>query len=187
MGFALAAEAAARGAEVVLIAGPVKLDTPHSAIRRIDVTSADEMNRAVQNEFPHSDITIMAAAVADFTPVTIAPEKIKKQGKEVPEIRLKPTADILSGLGSSKRPNQILGGFALETEQEESNAIKKLKNKNLDFIVLNSLKDEGAGFGYETNKITLYFSNGKKRTFGLKMKSAVASDILDSVEDLIKK
>ncbi len=185
MGFALANEAVLRGASVILVAGPVQLKTPHPAIKRVDVTTAEEMNKAVNSVFKKADITLMAAAVADFTPVSAATEKIKKNKNAVPEIKLKPTTDILAGLGAVKRKSQILGGFALETQFEEKNALTKLKNKNLDFIVLNSLKEKGAGFGYPTNKVTIFQRNGKKRTFGLKLKEAVAVDIFDAIEQMM--
>ncbi len=186
MGFELAREAASRGASVTLVCGPVTAPEDLPDVHRIDVTSADEMFLQITRCFTSSDITLMAAAVADYTPVVTASEKIKKTGDQGLIIELKPTKDILATLGKSKRPDQILGGFALETQNEEFNALKKLKNKNLDFIVLNSLREKGAGFGTNTNKITLYDRSGKKRTFGLKLKRAVASDIFDEVERWLK-
>lgn len=182
MGFALAQEAAVRGAIVTLIAGPVNLETAHPSIHRVNIISAAEMQQAVAKAFPKADITLMAAAVADFTPLTPAKEKIKKTTENKQEIKLKQTIDILAGLGKIKGRKQILGGFALETQFEERHALAKLKNKNLDFIVLNSLKEKGAGFGHNTNKITIFQRNGKKLNFGLKLKEEVAADIFDAIE-----
>jgi phosphopantothenoylcysteine decarboxylase/phosphopantothenate--cysteine ligase len=183
MGFSLAEEAAARGAEVTLISGPTHLSTKHAAIRKVDVVSADDMYRAVLEEYDEADVTIMSAAVADFTPVNVAAEKIKKQDS-LDAIRLKPTKDILATLGKTKKHNQILVGFALETQDELSNATAKLNNKNLDLIVLNSLKDDGAGFGVKTNKITILDKNHKLSNFNLKSKPEVAADILDKIVEL---
>lgn len=187
MGFALAREAADRGAMVTLVCGPVSINETIPHLERIDVISAEEMYHQLIEAFSHADITIMAAAVADFTPVVRAEEKIKKQGNRGMTIELQPTEDILAELGRRKRPGQVLGGFALETQHEEANALKKLKNKNLDFIVLNSLREKGAGFGTDTNKISLYNRSGKKRIFDLKLKSQVAADIFDEVERWLKK
>lgn len=184
MGFSLAEEAANRGAAVTLVSGPTHLVHMHPAITRIDVVSAAEMHDAVSNHFAASDVTIMSAAVADFTPEKVAPEKIKKgQGPE--SIKLKPTADILAGLGKRKSGNQLLVGFALETENELENAGQKLDNKNLDLIVLNSLKDSGAGFGVSTNKITILDKSRNLTQFDLKSKKEVAADILDKITELL--
>jgi phosphopantothenoylcysteine decarboxylase/phosphopantothenate--cysteine ligase len=186
MGFAIAEKMAESGAEVTLICGPNKLNTFNHQIKRIDVVSAEEMYHACKKEFQKADIAIMAAAVADFTPVSTANEKIKKSGEEL-ILKLKPTKDILSELGKNKRKGQLLVGFALETNNEVANAKKKLNNKNLDLIVLNSLKDKGAGFGFNTNKISIIDKNNKITTFGLKEKSAVAKDIVEKIIEQVKK
>jgi phosphopantothenoylcysteine decarboxylase/phosphopantothenate--cysteine ligase len=185
MGFALAQAAAEKGADVTLIAGPVDLETLHPAIHRVDVISANEMYKACKKYFPDADVTVMAAAVADFTPENVASQKIKK-GAQTPTIKLKPTRDILQQLGKEKKPGTILAGFALETDNELENARTKLKNKNLDLIVLNSLKDEGAGFGVSTNRITILDKNGKQYDYPLKSKKEVAGDILDRIAELIR-
>ena len=180
MGFAIAEEAATRGAEVTLITGPTHLKTQITGITRVDVVSAEEMYKAVSDHFDTAGVTIMSAAVADFTPENVAGEKIKKeQNPEV--IRLKPTTDILASLGKRKAEGQLLVGFALETEKPLDNALKKLNNKNLDLIVLNSLRDEGAGFGTATNKITILDKTKNRFDFDVKPKREVAVDILDRV------
>lgn len=184
MGFALAEAAAGRGATVTLVAGPVHQSARHPGIKRIDVVSADEMLAAVADNFACADVTIMSAAVADFKPQKVAGEKIKKQ-KQPPAITLQPTVDILSKLGKEKKPNQLLVGFALETENELQNALRKLNNKNLDMIVLNSLRDKGAGFGTTTNKITLIHRDRKIIEYELKAKAEVATDILDAVSTML--
>lgn len=186
MGLELAREAVSRGATVTLVCGPVSQEIQHPSINRINVVSAEEMFQQVTKLFPAADITLMAAAVADFTPVITSDQKIKKQGSRGLQIELTPTKDILAELGKRKKAAQLLGGFALETQDEEKNALAKLKNKNLDFIVLNSLQEAGAGFGVDTNKITLYRRDGKKRNFGLKLKRQVAADIFDEVEQMLK-
>jgi len=177
MGFAMAEELARNGASVTLVSGPSAqiLHTP--SIRRIDVSSAEEMYHAVHQEFADADIMIMNAAVADYRPKLVASEKIKKNPSEF-AIELVKTRDILSSLGEIKRDDQILVGFALETNNEEEHALAKLKKKNLDFIVLNSLKDEGAGFQGDTNKITIIDRSLQKETFPLKSKEEVAKDIV---------
>lgn len=180
MGYALAEECAARGADVYLISGPVQIKAKHPNIKTISVVSAGEMFEAASAEFDSSDITILCAAVADFRPETQADEKIKREKDDL-VIRLKPTQDIAANLGSRKKENQILVGFALETNNEAENAQGKLKRKNLDFIVLNSLKDENACFGYDTNKITIIEKNGNTQAFSLKSKTEVAKDIIDKV------
>jgi phosphopantothenoylcysteine decarboxylase/phosphopantothenate--cysteine ligase len=186
MGFSIAEECANRGATVTLISGPTHLKSDNKAIRCIDVLSANEMYEQTIKEFAHVDIVFMSAAVADFTPSHPSDKKIKKESG-TPVIELKPTKDILLELGKLKQKNQILIGFALETDNEIENAKTKLNTKNLDLIVLNSLKDEGAGFGYPTNKVTLINNCGKKWEYGLKTKKEVASDILDVVTTMIKK
>ena len=182
MGFALAEECAARGADVTLIAGPVNLKTVHPGINRIDVTSARQMYEAAMKHFPESDAAILCAAVADFTPAVTSDTKIKRKGEIT--ITLKPNPDIAASLGATKRPGQRLVGFALETNDEFSNAQDKLKRKNLDFIVLNSLRDEGAGFGYDTNKVTLIDSKGSQE-LPLQSKKDVAKAIISKLAGLL--
>lgn len=178
MGYALAEECAARGAEVTLISGPTTLSVTHPRIRLINVESADEMYETAVNIFPNMDAAILSAAVADYRPDQKADEKIKRTNDENIAITLIPNPDIAAALGKMKKPGQLLIGFALETTNEEENAQKKLEKKNMDYIVLNSLKDKGAGFGYDTNKITLLSRNGEKKTFELKPKKEVAKDII---------
>jgi len=180
MGFALAEVCAAKGADVCLIAGPVQLKTIHPNIERIDVESAGDMYDAVMNRFYGTDGAILCAAVADFTPIEPALNKLKRE-KENLLLELKPTQDIAASLGNMKMENQFLVGFALETNNEEANALQKLERKNLDFIVLNSLQDEQAGFGYDTNKITLIHRSGTKKQFELKSKYSVAEDIVNEI------
>ena len=180
MGYALAEECAARGAEVTLVSGPVQIKAKHPNIKTISVESAGEMFEAASDEFDSANITILCAAVADFRPETQAEEKIKREKDDL-VIRLKPTQDIAANLGARKREDQILVGFALETNNEAENAQGKLKRKNLDFIVLNSLKDANACFGYDTNKITIIEKNGNTQAFELKSKTEVAKDIIDKV------
>lgn len=177
MGFALAEACAAEGAEVELIAGPVNRETHHPLIRRTDVESAAEMYAAAVEIFPHTDAAILCAAVADFTPAETFGEKVKRE-KENMLLQLKPTRDIAATLGAMKTAGQRLVGFALETNNEQSNARHKLEKKNLDFIVLNSLNDQGAGFAHDTNKITI-ISQKEEKTFPLKQKAEVARDIID--------
>ena len=183
MGFSLSKIASKRGAEVTLIAGPVELHTPEK-VKRIDVKSADQMFNAMKAEYANADIIIMAAAVADYTIANPESEKIKKKDQLL-EIKLQKTKDILKYLGENKK-DQILVGFALETENELVNANEKLKKKNLDAIVLNSLKDAGAGFGADTNKITIITRDNKIISFELKEKLKVAEDIFDFIEGTIK-
>ena len=179
MGFALAEECARRGAEVELVAGPVALQTHHANIHRTNVTSANEMYEAATTLFDQCDTAILCAAVADFTPATVADQKIKREGSGGLHLDLIPTHDIAKELGKRKREGQKLVGFALETNDEEHHAHDKLKRKNLDFIVLNSLRTPGAGFAYDTNQVTLLFANGEKKAFALKSKTNVAADIVD--------
>jgi phosphopantothenoylcysteine decarboxylase / phosphopantothenate---cysteine ligase len=180
MGFALAEEAAGRGAEVILIAGPSNLECAHPMIKRIDVVTAAEMYKACMTHFGSADITFMAAAVSDYTFREPSPVKIKKN-KEVIDLKLQLTQDILAGLGKKKKKNQLLVGFALETENEVENAVKKLKSKNLDLIVMNSLNEAGAGFNHPTNKVTLIHRSGAITEGELKPKKEVARDILDAL------
>lgn len=178
MGFALAEECARRGAEVVLVAGPVSLKVNHPNIKRIDVESAEEMYNASIKEFPGMDAAILCAAVADFRPSEQYSQKVKR-GEDLLKISLVPNKDIAASLGKMKKANQLLIGFALETNDEETNALKKMAKKNLDYIVLNSLNDAGAGFKYDTNKVAILKKNGERKDFGLKSKYDVASDIID--------
>ena len=182
MGFALAEECASRGAEVTLIAGPVNLTTQNPNIRRIDVKSAHQMYEAAMENFPGSDAAILCAAVADFTPAVTSDTKIKRKGDMT--ITLKPTEDIAAALGAVKRPDQKMVGFALETDHEAANAQGKLERKNLDFIVLNSLNDKGAGFGYDTNKVTLIDRKGSQE-LPLQSKKNVAKAIIDKLAGLL--
>jgi phosphopantothenoylcysteine decarboxylase / phosphopantothenate---cysteine ligase len=179
MGIALAKECLARGAEVTLVLGPSSEKVP-SDITLLNVESAAEMYEACLQVFEKMDIAIMSAAVADYSPIVKATEKIKKKEATF-VIELKKTEDILKKLGELKTDKQVLVGFALETENEKENALKKIKNKNADFIVLNSLKDAGAGFGYSTNKITIFDKAENEYSFDTKSKEAVAVDILNTI------
>jgi len=169
-----------------LVSGPVELKPRHSNIRLVSVESAQQMYEACVQEFAQCDAAIMSAAVADYTPQTVAPEKIKKNGENHFTLTLVPTPDIAAELGKIKTDRQVLAGFALETENERVNAQKKLESKNFDFIVLNSLNDKGAGFGYDTNKITIVYRNGDEESFELKPKSEVAQDIAQALLSLLK-
>ncbi len=180
MGFALAEQAVQLGAEVILIAGPSNEKINNSTIKRVDVVSAEEMYIATHQFFKTADIAIFAAAVADYTPVTTATQKMKKKDTSL-NIELKPTKDILASVGQIKE-DQFLVGFALETNNELENAKDKLKRKNLDLIVLNSLQDKGAGFKTNTNKITLIDKNENITTFELKSKVEVAQDIFNEIK-----
>lgn len=184
MGYALAEEAAMRGAEVSLVSGPVAIKAIHPNINVISVESAKEMHSACIAEFPNSDFAIMSAAVADYAPADYAKSKIKREKDEIPTIKLVKNPDIAATLGASKQPHQRLIGFALETDNEVQNAQDKLKRKNLDMIVLNSLKDKGACFGTETNKITIYIADNSAIAFPLKSKAEVAKDIIDTIINL---
>jgi len=182
MGFALAEECASRGAQVTLIAGPVQLRTIHPGIKRIDVTTAQEMYQAAMENFPDSQAAILCAAVADFAPAVTQDSKIKRKGEIT--LTLKPNPDIAASLGAIKRDDQRMVGFALETNDEFSNAQDKLERKNLDFIVLNSLRDQGAGFGYDTNKVTLIDRKGSQE-LPLQSKKNVAKAIIDKLSGLL--
>ncbi|MDR1682462.1 MAG: bifunctional phosphopantothenoylcysteine decarboxylase/phosphopantothenate--cysteine ligase CoaBC [Candidatus Symbiothrix sp.] len=179
MGFALAEAFATRGAEVVLIAGPVKMETIHPNIRRIDVESAKEMYQSAIEEFANVDTAILCAAVADYRPKNYSENKLKREDKGDFSLELTANPDIAATLGKLKKANQLLVGFALETDNEQTNALAKLQKKNLNFIVLNSLKDEGAGFQGDTNKISIIDAQGKTTAFEMKSKKAVAEDIVD--------
>lgn len=184
MGFALANELANLGASVTLIAGPTT-EQATTPVQRIDVVSAADMLEACLAHFAESDITVMSAAVADYTPIDVAAQKIKKKDEGF-SIALKKTTDILAQLGKLKQKNQVLVGFALETNQEETYAKEKLEKKNLDFIVLNSLNDKGAGFKTATNKITIFHQNLEKTSFETKSKTEVAKDICAQIIKLLK-
>jgi phosphopantothenoylcysteine decarboxylase/phosphopantothenate--cysteine ligase len=184
MGFAIADQLAAMGADVILVAGPTAQTSTKKSIKRIDVTSAAEMLEACLQYYPETQACIMCAAVADYTPVTVSEHKIKKQDSGL-NIDLKKTTDILKTLGEKKQKGQILVGFALETQNEENNATNKLRSKNLDFIVLNSLNDKGAGFKTDTNKITIIDHKLQRTAFELKNKDEVAVDICNKVAGLI--
>lgn len=179
MGVAVAQELKRRGADVTVITGPMPLST--NELKRISVTTAAQMYEACTTQ--EYDIAVMAAAVADYTPVEVAGKKIKKSDGELVVV-LKRTQDILAALGARKREGQVLVGFALETNNERENALRKLKEKAADMIVLNSLQDEGAGFGHDTNKATLFFRNGAEKSFALKSKAALAKDIVDAITEL---
>lgn len=180
MGLAIARELHHRGAKVTLIMGPTSLDFSGSGISVIHVNTADEMYKASHDKFSDADIAVMAAAVADYTPASPAPEKIKKKEQNL-VLELVKTKDILKSLGEKKKQGQVLVGFALETENEKENAKEKLKKKNADLIVLNSLKDAGAGFGHDSNKVTIFGKEGQEFNFPLKTKEAVAKDIVDTI------
>lgn len=179
MGLCIAEAFAERGAEVKLIAGPGVSQINHPRISRTDIVSANDMYREVMAEFPDSDIAVMAAAVADFTPENTKNQKIKK-GKSDLSLPLKPTKDILKALGENKN-NQFLIGFALETENHENNALSKLKNKNADMLVLNSATNKGEGFGGDTNRVIIFDKGGNKTPYPLKSKKEVAADIVDYI------
>ena len=183
MGWELAAELKKRGAEVILVSGPTQLAFADNGIKLIRVNTAEEMFEACTNVFDKADITIMAAAVADYTPEQKEREKIKKKEDGL-TIKLTKTKDILQSLGTKKKKGQFLAGFALETNNEEANAIEKLKKKNADMIVLNSLNDTGAGFGHDTNKVTIFTSKGDKFIYETRSKTQVAKDIIDKITEL---
>jgi phosphopantothenoylcysteine decarboxylase/phosphopantothenate--cysteine ligase len=180
MGLALAEVCAEKGFEVLLIAGVVHLQTQHPNIKRIDVESAEQMYQTVMRYFPDCDVAVLCAAVADFTPETVASYKIKRECNEL-IIRLKPTKDIAAAVGKIKRGNQLIVGFALETDNEETNARGKMERKNFDMIVLNSLNDKGAGFAYDTNKVTIIFRDNKKIELPLMLKKEVAEEIINCI------
>ena len=200
MGYAVAAELAAHGAIVMLVSGPTMLETP-AGVRRVDVVSAEDMYRACVDLWPSMDGAVMCAAVADYTPAEVSATKIKKsvepnnpalhressipcEGGEFTLI-LKPTRDIAAELGRTKRTGQLLVGFALETDNEEMNALDKLRRKNLDLIVLNSLRDTGAGFGGDTNRITIFHRDGSQARYPLESKHTAAAHILNEIDGAI--
>ena len=183
MGFAIAETLAAAGHEVTVVAGPVQIGLNNPNIKRIDVESAAQMYKAVTEQYPMMDGAVLCAAVADFTPLVVADHKIKREGDNL-VIELKPTQDIAAAVGRMKRVRQFLVGFALETNDEQQHALEKMRRKNLDFIVLNSLNDKNACFGFDTNKITILKANGEKHLYPLKPKTEVAKDIMTEIEKL---
>lgn len=185
MGFAIADECAARGAKVIMITGPVQQEMRYPAFQLHRVESADQMYAAACSLFGEADAAILSAAVADFTPEQVADVKIKREKEGEMTLRLKPTEDIAACLGQKKTDKQVLVGFALETNNEQHNAEDKLQRKNLDFIVLNSLNDKGAGFRYDTNKISI-IDRESKTDFPLKSKVEVAVDIVDRLVEVLK-
>ena len=180
MGIELARECADRGADVALILGPTKLKVTHSSVETLRVESAQDMYEACQSKWQTADLVIFAAAVADYTPIEQSSIKIKKKEGDL-SIPLRRTVDIAGSFGKIKREDQISVGFALETNNEEQNAIGKLNKKNFDFIVLNSLNDQGAGFGHHTNKVSIYSHHEKPKIYALKSKREVAGDIIDAI------
>ena len=190
LGYALAQECLRRGAEVVLVSGPAQCALPcveyqgkqTPMLHKVSVGSAQEMYEACLQEFDHCDITILCAAVADFMPETTANQKIKKQpGQDTLCLTLKKTHDIAATLGQRKKANQTIVGFALETHNEEANAIHKMESKGLDMIVLNSLQDAGAGFACDTNKVTIYYKDGHHTAYPLASKAQVAGEIIQCI------
>ncbi len=184
MGYALAEQFASQGATVNLISGPVQVTAVHPAIETIPVVSASDMFEAAMTRANQADIIILAAAVADFTPEKVYDDK-QKRGKDSLQLSLRPTRDIAASIGTQRKPEQILVGFALETSREEANAIHKLQQKNLDIIILNSLNDPGAGFQHDTNQIKIIHKNTKVTSYELKSKFDVAKDITDYIFELL--
>ncbi len=185
MGIAIADTACEYGAFAELVLGPVNLKPKNSSVKVVNVTTARSMADECISRFPGSDIAILAAAVADYTPVDISEKKLKK-GSEDLVLRLKPTQDIAAVLGKTKTERQIVAGFALETDNEIENAKEKLHRKNLDLIILNSLRDKDSGFGHDTNRITIIDSNNIIDKFELKTKEEAARDILDKIVAMLK-
>lgn len=186
MGYALAETCAKMGANVTLVSGPVQIKAQHPNIAVTSVESAAQMYQATTEAFPTADAAILCAAVADFTPITKADSKIKR-GDNGMSIELQPTQDIAAALGKAKQANQVLVGFALETDNEAANAAQKLARKNLDFIVLNSLNNPGTCFGYDNNQITIIDKNGQTKDYPAKSKQAVASDIVENLCEWLNK
>jgi phosphopantothenoylcysteine decarboxylase/phosphopantothenate--cysteine ligase len=180
MGVALAKELSRRGAGVSLIMGPSQLQFSANGIELVRVTTAEQMYKACMERFDRADIAVMAAAVADYSPAVVAEKKIKKNDEGM-TVELVKTKDILKSLGEKKKNNQVLVGFALETNNEKAHALEKLEKKNADMIVLNSMQDSGAGFGYDTNKITIFSKKGDEFSFETKTKEEVAKDIVDTL------
>ena len=183
MGYSLAETALSLGAEVKLISGPTNQSISSKNIKVVHIKTGKELHEAILNDYNNSDIVIMAAAVSDYKPIEFSEKKIKKDNNEL-NIKFEKTTDILFELGQNKK-NQILVGFALENNNELSNAINKLEKKNLDLIVLNSLNDEGAGFGYDTNKITVVDCSGNVTPYKLKKKNEVADDVFKHIIELM--
>ncbi len=180
MGFALAEALYEKGADVTIVSGPVHQTKKYNGIKLIQVSTAEEMYNACMQLHNETDIEIMAAAVADYKPVNISSEKIKKDKQDLP-IFLEKTKDILAALGKTKKQNQFLAGFALETNNEHANAKNKLANKNADMIVLNSLKEEGAGFGIDTNKVSIFLADGSEKELKLATKKEIAEQIVQLI------
>ena len=187
MGFALAEECACRGANVTLVAGPVTLKVQNSNINRIDVTTAIEMHDAVMQALPQSDAIILCAAVADYRVKHVAENKIKREKTQNPVIQLTPNPDIARAVGQAKRDDQVSVGFALETDNEQANAQGKLERKNLNFIVMNSMRDKNAGFQVDTNKVTIFTDKGEAIEGECKSKRDVAHDIVDVLNTYLSK
>jgi phosphopantothenoylcysteine decarboxylase/phosphopantothenate--cysteine ligase len=185
MGIAIADEMAIRGAKVDLVLGPTTLRPGHPSVNTIHVSCSEEMYKAALENFDHADYAILAAAVADYRPASVSSSKIKK-GDEALILSLKKTKDIAAHLGGMKKSHQTIVGFALETDDAINNARKKLVTKNFDFIVLNSMKDVGAGFGHDTNKVSFIYPDNKIREFKLKSKKDVAVDIVDAILELTR-
>lgn len=179
MGYAIAEAAARRGADVTIVSGPVSVQAHNKYIKVVKVETARQMLDASLEAFPEADVAIMSAAVADYAPANVPDRKIKREKDEIPMIKLVKNPDIAATLGKMKRDGQVLVGFALETDHELENACDKVHRKNLDFIVLNSLRDQGSGFRTDTNKITIVDKSGLKEAYPLKAKTEVADDILD--------
>ena len=185
MGIAIADTLAAAGADVTLVLGPTHLEPEHPAVALIRVRSAQEMYEACVKEYVDADVGVLAAAVADFRPAQVSDQKIKKGEKEGMSVELERTPDIAASLGKTKGEKQLLVGFALESNNEAENARGKLKRKNFDFIVLNSLRDAGAGFGHDTNRVRFIHANNKEEQFELKSKTAVAKDIVAAIRSYL--
>ncbi|MCM1021916.1 MAG: bifunctional phosphopantothenoylcysteine decarboxylase/phosphopantothenate--cysteine ligase CoaBC [Muribaculum sp.] len=184
MGYAIADECARRGAKVIVVSGPCSIKPTELSVKVEKVESAKQMLEACKKVFPNCDIAIMCAAVADYNVANASSTKIKREGNEPPILKLEKNPDIARTLGMAKRPEQKVVGFALETDNEEANAKKKLEAKNLDMIVMNSLRDSGAGFGTDTNHITIYTRDGRKFSFETKSKASVATDIINTLLSL---
>ena len=184
MGYAIADEAASRGADVTIVSGPVSVTPLNNNVKIINVESAKEMLAACNDVFPSCDIAVMTAAVADYAPAEVLDHKIKRETDNVDHIELVKNPDIAASLGKIKRPGQLLVGFALETDNEITNAVDKLHRKNLDMIVLNSLRVPGAGFRTDTNQISICYPDGVRKDYSLKTKRDVAADIIDAIAEL---
>lgn len=186
MASAIAVELARRGADVTVVSGPAPVKPSCAGVSVVDVTSAGEMYSAALEEYGRGcDITVLCAAVADFTPAAPSGSKIKKNGESM-MLELVPTRDIAAAIGERRRPGEVVVGFALETDNAQDNAQDKLRRKNMDMIVLNSMRDPGAGFGVDTNRVTLFFRDGGSEELPLESKTAVASDIVDRIEKLLE-